>query len=127
MKVSLEPKYRTIYTLDYLDKAKRVIEIAKEDESTPKEQAVYAIEEALKGKHDYCVEILKANAYTARNCRVWDAFEEDTADMDIWIEATAETAEGFIVVGAYQTDIWRTGAEDYKDNMYIRYYTRADI
>ena len=43
--------------------------------------------------------------------------------MDIWISAIAKTGLGFIVIGAYLSDIWQTGAERYADNMYIKYYT----
>lgn len=121
MKVTLEKDYRSFYTLEDLDRAKAVIAYEKEnDEETVKGWAEYAVREALKGTGDYYMEVLKAEAHTAKNRRAWNAYGENTGDMDVWIEATAETEKGFMKIGAYLSDIWNTGAEDYKNHMYIR-------
>ena len=121
MKVTLEKEYRQRYTLEDLDRAKAVIAYEKEnDEETVKGWAEYAAREALKGTDDFYMEVLKAEAHTAKNCRAWNAYGEETGDMDVWITATAETEKGFIKIGAYLSDIWNTGAEDYTSHMYIR-------
>ena len=130
MKVTLEKNYRKYYTLEDLDRAKRVIAAEKEDESTVKEWAEMAIREALKNDDgiydDYIVEIFKAEAHTAKNHRVWNAYgycdpeEANTQDMDVWIEFAAELEQGFIKGGAYLSDIWQTGGTDYREHMYIR-------
>ena len=130
MKVTLEKNYRKYYTLEDLDRAKRVIAAEKEDESTVKEWAEMAIREAIKNDdgiyEDYIVEIFKAEAHTAKNHRVWNAYgycdpeEANTQDMDVWIEFAAELEQGFIKGGAYLSDIWQTGGTDYREHMYIR-------
>ena len=130
MKVTLEKNYRKYYTLEDLDRAKQVIAAEKEDESTVKEWAEMAIREALKNDDgiydDYIVEIFKAEAHTAKNHRVWNAYgycdpeEANTQDMDVWIEFAAELEQGFIKGGAYLSDIWQTGGTDYREHMYIR-------
>lgn len=126
MKVTLEKNYRRYYTLEDLDRAKRVIAAEKEDESTVKEWAEMAIREALKNDdgiaEDWIVEILKAEAHTAKNCRVWNLWGDDleTETMDVWIEFAAELEQGYIKGGAYLSDIWQTGGTDYRDHMYIR-------
>ena len=130
MKVTLEKNYRKYYTLEDLDHAKRVIVAEKETDCTPKEYAEMAIREALKNDdgiaEDYIVEIFKAEAHTAKNCRVWNAYgyidpeEANTQDMDVWIEFAAETGSGYIKGGAYLSDIWHTGETDYREHMYIR-------
>lgn len=130
MKVTLEKNYRKYYTLEDLDRAKRVIAAEKEDESTVKEWAEMAIREALKNDdgiyEDYIVETFKAEAHTAKNRRVWNAYgyidpeEANTQDMDVWIEFAAETENGYIKGGAYLSDIWQTGGTDYRQHMYIR-------
>ena len=130
MKVTLEKDYRKYYTLEDLDRAKRVIAAEKEDESTVKEWAEMAIREAIKNDegipNDYIVEIFKAEAHTAKNCRIWNAYgyidpeEANTQDMDVWIEFAAELGQGYIKGGAYLTDIWQTGGTDYREHMYIR-------
>ena len=130
MKVTLEKNYRKYYTLEDLDHAKRVIAAEKETDCTPKEYAEMAIREALKNDdgiaEDYIVEIFKAEAHTAKNHRVWNAYgycdaeEANTQDMDVWIEFAAELGHGYIKGGAYLSDIWQTGGTDYRQHMYIR-------
>lgn len=122
MKVKLEDRYKDFYTIRDLERAREVIKYEKDDEYTAKDWAIYAVNEALKGKNDYLREILVASARTAKNCRAFDNYFEKSEDMDVWIDATAETSYGFIKIGAYLTDIWKAGAEDFKHNMYIRYY-----
>lgn len=130
MKVTLEKNYRKYYTLEDLDRAKRVIAAENEDESTVKEWAEMAIREAIKNDdgiyEDYIVEIFKAEAHTAKNHRVWNAYgycdpeEANTQDMDVWIEFAAELEHGYIKGGAYLSDIWQTGGTDYREHMYVR-------
>lgn len=78
MKVKLDKNYRSLYTLEDLDRAKTVIACEKEnDENTPKEWAEYAVREALRGEAESLVEVLSAEARTAKNCRIgWDRFCE---------------------------------------------------
>lgn len=123
MKVTLDKEYRQRYTLEDLDRAKAVIAYEKEyDDETPKGWAEYAVREALKGEGGCAEEILKATARTARNGRIWDLYGEGTGSFDVWIEATADTWDGFVKVGAYLSDIWKSGTEDYRQHMYIRRY-----
>ena len=125
MKVTLEKDYRKYYTLEDLDRAKAVIAAEKDDEMSPKDWAEYAVNEALRNKDGSLVEILKAEAKTARNRRAWNKYGE-TEDMDVWVSFLAETTEGFIRGGAYLTDIWNTGATEYKQHMYIRWAEWTD-
>jgi hypothetical protein len=138
MKVTLEKDYRKYYTLEDLDKAKKIIAYEKEDEMPIKDWAEYAAREALKGTGDYFDECLKAEAHTARNCRANDRYwpsryddngvwEDGSGDMDVWLEATVRTDKGFLVFGAYLSDIWGTGAVEYKQHMYIRYFKEAEL
>ena len=141
MKVTLNKNYRKLYTLDDLDRAKKVIAYEKNDDVPAKEWAEYAIREALKDSGDWLEEVIKTEAETARNKRVnngyWD-FEYDkegnmiegsegSGNMDVWLRATARTAFGFIIVGAYLSDIWQTGATPYKQHMYIQYFKEAEL
>ena len=123
MKVRMADDYKKFFTLEDVARAKMVIKYEKEnDEDTAKGWAEYAVNEAAKGLHDYCVEIMKAEAKTAKNYRAWNAYGDGTEDMDVWIEATAKTCDGFIEVGAYLSDIWQTGAVEYTHHMYVKYY-----
>ena len=125
MKVKLENDYRKMYTLEKLDLAKAVIAAEKEDELSAKEWAEYAVGEALRNEDESLVEILKAEATTAMNCRAWNKYGE-TEDMDVWISFVAETTKGFVKGGAYLSDIWETGGTEYKQHMYIRWAEWTD-
>lgn len=128
MKVTLQQDYRKYYTLEDIDRAKAVIAYEKEnDDMKISEWVEYAVNEALKNEVDCLREVIKAEAHTAKNCRAWQLYGEGTEDMDVWIEAIAQTANGFIEIGAYLSDIWQTGATPYKHHMYIQYYKRAEL
>ena len=128
MKVTLEKNYKDFYTISDLERAKMVIKYEKEnDDMTPAGWAEYAVNEALKDTHDFMREILKATARTARNRRAWNAYGDETENMDVWIEAVARTAYGFIEVHAYLTDIWQTGATPYRQHIYLEYYTESEL
>ena len=124
MKVRLEDDYKRRYTLEDLEAAKRVIAIEKEDECSAAEMAEYAVREALKGSGDYLREIIKAEARTARNNRVWNAYGDDTQNMDVWVSAIAKTSAGYMEASAYLSDIWQTGAVDYQRHMYIETFKK---
>lgn len=125
MKVTLQKDYRKYYTLEDLDRAKAVISYEKDDEMSAKDWAEYAVNEALrKYKDSGClIEVLKAEAHTARNCRAWELYGEGTGDMDIWLDITAETSDGFIKVGAYLSDVWTVdGDTQFYEHYYVRYF-----
>ena len=125
MKVRLEDRYKDFYTVRDLERARAIIKEEKEDTETAKGWAEYAVREALGNTSDYLIEVLKADARTAKNRRAFDAYFEKSEDMDVWIRATAETRYGFIKVGAYLSDIWQTGAVKYKEHMHIEYFTEV--
>lgn len=113
--------------------AEHMVDImAQEDSSKPSEVAEMAIREILKGTDDSISResILSAKARVALNCRIQDLYFEGSEDYDVWIEATARTAEGFIVLGAYLSDIWQIGAlEDgeLRRRAWVQYFRSAEI
>ena len=122
MKVKLEDNYRKIYTLEEYDMAKAVIAAEKDDEMSAKDWAESAVREALRNEDVYLEEVLKAEARTSRNYRIdTDRYGDGTGTMDVWISFVAETTVGFVKGGAYLSDIWDTGAVEYKQHMYIRW------
>lgn len=127
MKVKLEKRYKDFYTLSDLDRARMIIAYEKEDNFSVKDWVEYAVREALKDdSHNYFVETLKAEAHTAKNCRTWNRYNENSEDMDVWIDAIAETSKGFIKVGFYLSDAWETGATPYKHHMFIVNYSEEN-
>lgn len=127
MKITLPKNYRSYFTLDDLEAAKSVIQFEKEyDEDSAAGWGEYAAREALKGTDDYLAEVIQAKAEIAKNNRIYNAYNDTSGYMDVWIDGIARTKNGFIEFGAYLTDIWQTGAIDYKQHMFIVRYKREE-
>lgn len=127
MKVTMEKDYKRFYTIEEVEIARQIIKYEKEEDTdTAAGWAEYAAHEAVKGTGDWIGEVITASARTARNCRAWNAFFDGSRNLDVWINALVRTGNGFIEIGAYLTDIWQTGAEPYKQHMYIQQYNRVE-
>jgi len=122
MKASLPNDYKKIFTIEEVTAAKQIIAELKEDESSAADMATYAIHEALTDRNDFINKIFEVSAVVTTNIRAWNSYNDNSGHLDVWIEATASTEKGFVTVGAYLTDIWKTGGERYSEYMYIRYF-----
>lgn len=127
MKVKLENDYRRFYTLEDLDRAKTVIALMKEDDSTATDYAAQAARHIALHNDDCLDRILEASAHTALHRGiVWDRLGDATGLMDVWIDFIAKTSCGFIIGGAYLTDIWDIdGVNDITGLMYKEIYRHA--
>lgn len=124
MKVTITADAKRIITIAEMPIVKRIIAECKEDETTAREYAAIA---ARMITGDNCVEVIKAEAQIAKNCRIYNQYGEDSADFDIWIDfrAYSEYKDRFIIAGAYLSDICNICGiseidEEIKDHMYIR-------
>lgn len=121
MKVLLPKDYKKYFTIEEYEIAKEIIKMEREDDaSTAKEMAEYAVREALKND-DLCYleEILEARAEVCRNKyqaydKVYDRYFEGSQLMDVYISGVAKVSFGYLEFGAYLSDIWETGAREYK-------------
>lgn len=128
MKVTMPENWKSAFTMERVEIARRVIKHEREnDDETPNGWAEYAVREALKDSGDFLREIITAKAEIAENCRIYDAYFEGSAYMDVWISAVARTANGFIEVHAYLSDIWQSGAVPFKEHMYIQYFKETKL
>lgn len=121
MKVLLPKDYKKYFTVEEYEIAKSIIKMEREDDaSTAKDMAEYAVREALKND-DLCYleEILEAKAEVCRNKyqsydKVYDRYFEGSQLMDVYISGVAKVSFGYLEFGAYLSDIWETGAREYK-------------
>ena len=134
MKVQITAETKKNISVAQLPAAREIVKSCAEDESSVKDYAASAVNVALKaatGVTNGCVKVLEASARISRNCRAWNNYSDDSDDLDVWIEATAETVEGFIKIGAYLTDVWEiTGTDTATDaeivwHMYVRRFVEA--
>lgn len=123
MKVNLTAEMKKFITVAEMPAVKKVMQYEKEnDEWIVQEWAKMAARLVF---DDNGAKVIEATARIAKNQRVWDAFDEETRDIDVWIEFTAfsEYRSSFIIAGVYLTDLWqltKDNADEIKSHMYIR-------
>lgn len=123
MKVNLTAEMKKFITVAEMPAVKKVMQYEKEnDEWTVQEWAKMAARLVF---DDNGAKVIEATARIAKNQRVWDAFDEETRDIDVWIEFTAfsEYRSSFIIAGVYLTDLWqltKDNADEIKSHMHIR-------
>ena len=129
MKVNLTAEMKKFITVAEMPAVKKVMQYEKEnDEWTVQESAKMAARLVF---DDNGAKVIEATARIAKNQRVWDAFDEETRDIDVWIEFTAfsEYRSSFIIAGVYLTDLWqltKDNADEIKSHMYIRRFEEVD-
>ena len=113
MKVMVSQESKKYLTAEEYDNAKRLAKHMKEEDD--EWGATDYAKLAVRGAGGDVVEILKASATVMGNTRAYDIYFEGSGRLDIWIETTALTAEGFVIVGAYLSDIYSITGTDDKD------------
>ena len=123
MKVRLEKEDKKYITLEEAPVVRDIIAYTKEDTTTVEEYAEMAIRATYNGKA-YDIEVMKASARIAKNARAWNAYNDHSETIDVWVDATAYVNDSeFIIIGAYLSDIWQiTGRDDQEvvSYMYVR-------
>lgn len=126
MKVSMTSKSKSIITLNEAPAARKIILDLKENPTTVEEYAKIGASVLTEHWHDgFGVEILKAKAEISKNRSVWDYYHDKSENLDVWIEATARSANAFYEFGIYLSDVWRVGQDESHilENMFVRRFT----
>lgn len=137
MKVTIKKESLDILTVNEHEHAKQIVRDMREDEMPLNDYAEFAANAILgSGKYgkskeyrDVLREILKASACITRaGATDYNRFGEGCGFLNVWIEAVAETYDGFLKFGCLLSDIWNLdGSAETKnalvDHAYIRYYT----
>ena len=124
MKIKVTKETKRIVTLDEMEQAAKIIKFEREeDEWEAANYAELAVNAALHAYHGRCEKVMEASAEIAKNCRIRDYYHDDSRTLDVWINATARTSEGFIIIGAYLSDIndiTGSNQEEIARHMYVR-------
>lgn len=129
MKVNLTAEMKKFITVAEMPAVKKVMQYEKEDDYSAQDWAKVAARIVF---DDNAAMIIEAKARIAKNQRVWDAFDEETRHIDIWVEFTAfsEYRSSFIIAGVYLTDLWQLttdNADEIKSHMYIRQFKEVNV
>ena len=119
MKVLFTAKEKEYFTVAEMPVVREIIEDMKDGDLN---SDITILSHIIASTGD--VKVFESSATIAKNRRVWNAFSNNSRDIDIWIETTFfDKYYGFYMIGAYLTDIWKSdgnNAEELKSYMYIR-------
>lgn len=119
MKVTLPKDYRSLFTLEEMDIARKLIREMKDDELPAKEYADvavnYILSRFLPSTGGYFEELLKSNFEITKNGYGWEQYGKGYRNLDIWFSGVAKTSRGYLEFGIYMTDVWSIGG-DYNCN-----------
>lgn len=119
MKVTLPKDYRSLFTLEEMDIARKLIREMKDDELPAREYADiavnYILSRFLPSTGGYFDELLKSNFEITKNGYGWEQYGKGYRNLDIWFSGVAKTSRGYLEFGVYMTDVWSIGG-DYNCN-----------
>lgn len=129
MKVQFTDDAKRFITVSEIPAVRKMIKDLKEDDCLYDyaKQIVYAT------VHDaWDVKVLEARAEICKNSRAWNAFGDDTGNLDVWIGVIAYfngCPDGFVRAGANLTDVWSLSGRDddaeIVSHMYVRTFKEA--
>lgn len=124
MKIKIDEEAKKILTLSDLPIVRQILKNYRDNEDD-----LSGSIETLKNIFG-ATEIISSTAKISKNSRIYNYFNENSNNIDIWIDATfyenysSENKGGvFYIVGAYLTDIYQSTGENWKElqsRMYIR-------
>lgn len=134
MKVTITNESKNYLTVNEYEKAKALVKQMKDDDQSAAEAAEYAARAILRSTRysqyaDYFSGILAASAEICRDSSTpWDYHGDGFGFLNVWINATAETADGFLKFGCLLSDIYSLDGETETsdalvNHAYIRYFT----
>ena len=138
MKVTIKKESLDYLTVNEYEHAKKIVKDEREDEMPIKDYAEMAARAILNSgcyatkKNDGVREVFKAEASITRDGSTdWDRFGEGCGRLNVWIEAVAETFDGFLKYGFLLSDVWDLdGSEQMNErlahNSYVRYFTEKE-
>ena len=134
MKIRMTDESKHIVAVSEMPAVRKMIEDFKEEDGLKDyvEMAVHALLESV-----WNIEVLKAQAEIAKNCRIWNRFGDENLSsdqLDVWITGTVRytcVPDGFAEVGAYISDLWDLTGDRQHDSaliphMYLRNFPAKD-
>lgn len=124
MKVKITEQTKKHIYASQLPAARKVVEEMKEDTGL-ENYCQMAARVASRSNAEF--ELFKIQAEIAGNCRVVNAYDDESENLDVWITFYAfHSYEGFYKIGVYLTDIWKIDGQNNDEiagYMYIDHYT----
>ena len=125
IKVKLTPKSKEILTLAEMPVVKEILnDFAENPYSLGEFELGVAARIAARQNGNFSYYDVQAEI--SKNARIWNAYNDNSRDLDIWITFKAfDPFTGFYEIGCYLTDIWQSTGEngaEIRGRMFIREY-----
>lgn len=124
MKITLPENYKRFLTIADMENLREIRQQMKEENL--EELAQMAARVASGSNYEF--EILKSSAEIAKNSRIYNAFTENSAELDVWIEIYAYNRhEGFFDLGVYITDLWQVDGynnDEIRSHMFLKEFRK---
>lgn len=125
MKVKITENSKRYMMAYQLPAARRIVEDMKEDTGL---ETYCQMAACVASGSSAEFELFNIKAEIAGNCRVNNAYDNDSGNLDVWITFYAfHFYEGFFDIGVYLTDIWKIDGknnDEIRDCMYFNHYRR---
>ncbi len=124
MNVKITKEAKQWLTVAQMPIIKQIIANLKEDEITATDAAKQAA--SIIFGYSSGVKIFETSAEIANNRRVNNYYTDNSGELDVWIRFSIfDDYKGFVIGGAYLSDIWQEGATDSKiliGRMFLQIY-----
>lgn len=126
-KISMPQDWKRLFNVAELESIKKIQKYLTSDGSeTKKLDLSWEVREVMEVACGHNLEVLKASAEWSHNCRIYDYFDVDTGNIDVWIKVVCYgVCDGFYSLGAYLSDMWQVGdanKAEIRQHMYIKHY-----
>lgn len=134
MKVKITEQSKKVLRLADTQAAREIIAQEKDDDFSAADYIKMAAECWLwnsgTGAAADAGDVLKASAEILKNGRVWNAYDDESGDLDVWLEGVVETWAGYLKIGCFLTDVWNIGSDEFNQKFpalcYARFFTEQE-
>lgn len=128
-KISMPQDWKRLFNVAELESIKKIQKSLVEGSDKGKLDLTWEVREVMEVATGHDLEVLQASAEWSHNCRIYDYYDVDTGNIDVWMEVVCYgVCDGFYRLGAYLSDMWTVGEynkEEIKGHMYIKHYVES--
>lgn len=126
IKIKITPDSKRVLALDEMPAVKEIMRCFNTDADSSIGEFELGIAARIASNSNENFTYYDVQAEISKNCRAYNAYNDNSGDLDIWITFKAfNPYSGFYEVGIYLTDIWQSDGENSAEilsHMFVRKY-----
>lgn len=128
IKIKITPDSKRVLTLEEMPTVKEILSDFQENPDSLGEFEL-GVAARIAARQNGNFSYYDVQAEISKNARVWNAYNDHSGKLDIWITFKAfDPCYGFYVIGCYLSDIWSStgeNGEEIRERMFVREYKEA--